>query len=341
MFKKARELYDNCGVNVTLVTEDEGRYHFYNTAMMTHQEVFERYLSLIHQTPQAFVTEDPILDAAIDNAGESPCADPKTEPNQQWDIDAVCVDDLDMSVEESEHINAIFETVEYVSAIAGVCSQNLQQYDKVHAPEGLTADERKQIRQDQEKLQRKQARLEARKVLRRKKREELKSKAAADANTNAGESEKHTNTLLQPGTSPAGACEKTAAANKVQKRKQTAVLGTSKHENVLLANESVQKKSKTKNKSAAVRASPQMHASGCVLGGLMRGSDNRSECENWNNKTQSVVQPDAAHRNTMGFAAATANSGDWLSSITKKLSTATDTSIMLRNDPIFAMFANF
>jgi len=335
MFKKARELYENCGVNVTLVTEDEGRYHFYNTAMMTHQEVFERYLSLIHQTPQAFVTEDPILDAAIDNAGESPCADPKTEPNQQWDIDAVCVDDLDMSVEESEHINAIFETVEYVSAIAGVCSQNLQQYDKVHAPEGLTADERKQIRQDQEKLQRKQARLEARKVLRRKKREELKSKAAAEANTNAGESAKHTNTLMQPGTHPAGACEKTATANKVQKRKQTAVLGTSKHENVLLANESVQKKSKTKNKSAAVRASPQMHASGCVLGGLMRSSDNRSECENSNNKTQSV------HRNNTGSAAETANSGDWLSSITKKLSTATDTTIMLRNDPIFAMFANF
>ena len=332
MFKKARELYDNCGVNVTLVTEDEGRYHFYNTAMMTHQEVFERYLSLIHQTPQAFVTEDPILDAVIDNAVESACVDPKIEPNQQWDIDAVCVDDLDMSVEESEHINAIFETVEYVSAIAGVCSQNLQQYDKVHAPEGLTADERKQIRQDQEKLKRKQARLEARKVLRRKKREELKSKAVADANTNAGESAKHTNTLMQPGTRPAGACEKTAAANKVQKRKQTAVLGTSKHQNVLLANERVQKKSKTKNKPAAV---PQMHASGCVLGGLMRSSDNRSECENSNNKTQSV------HRNNTGSAAETANSGDWLSSITKKLSTATDTTIMLRNDPIFAMFANF
>jgi len=41
MFKKARELHENCGVNVTLVTEDEGVYHFYYTIMMTHQEVFE------------------------------------------------------------------------------------------------------------------------------------------------------------------------------------------------------------------------------------------------------------------------------------------------------------
>ena len=271
MFKKARELYENCGVNVTMVTEDEGVYHFYNTAMMTHQEVFERYLLLIHQTPHAFVTEVPILDAANDNALESACVESPGNPLQGY-INAVCVDDLDMSMEDSEQINANFQAVQYVSAIASVCTQSRPEHDKVDATKGLacgsTADEKKKIRQDQEKDRHKQARLEARKTLRRKKREELRSKAVAAANTNACESAPLTKTLTS-------ACETTEAAKRVQKRKKPAVFVTSRSENEFVKNDSSHKKIKTASKFP---------------------SDS--------------VEQNAAHRNTLTFAAETAHSAD-------------------------------
>jgi len=249
---------------------------------------------LIDETPQAFVTVVLILDAVDDMTLESSCADsPENLP--QRDIHVVCVDDLDMTMEDSEQIDANFQTVAYVSAMANVCTQqNRLANDQVHATEGgtcgSTANERKKIRQEQERRMQKQARLEARNTLRRKKREELKNKAVKAANAN---------TLT-------GACETTEATAKTQKRKKPAVLATSKHENTLPSIEISQKKSKTTHKSPA-----------------------------------DSVEQNAAHGNTLSFPAETAHSANWLSSIKQKLSTTADSSILLRNDPIFAMFANF
>jgi len=62
MYKKAMELNENCGVNVTLVTENEGIYRFYNTSNRSMREVFEGYLEVLHDTPQSFSTEEPVPD---------------------------------------------------------------------------------------------------------------------------------------------------------------------------------------------------------------------------------------------------------------------------------------
>ena len=303
MFKKARELYENCGVNVTLVTEDEGVYHFYNTAMMTQQEVFERYLLLIQQSPQAFVTEVPILDPVDGTTTKSPCAESTDNPPQDC-IHAVCMDDLEMSMDDADQINAHFQAVAYVSATESVCTQqNRLADDQMYSTDGptcgATAGERKKIRQEQERRQHKQVRLDARNAVRRKKREEFRNKTVTAANANACESRQHTNTLR-------GVCVATETTATVQKRKQPAVLATSKHENALPSIESSQKKSKITKKLPA-----------------------------------DSVEQNAAHDNTMNVPTDAAHGADWLSSIKQKLSTTADSSILLRNDPIFAMFANF
>jgi hypothetical protein len=62
MYKKAMELNENCGVNVTLVTENEGIYRFYNTSNRSMREVFEGYLEVLQNTPQSFSTEEPVPD---------------------------------------------------------------------------------------------------------------------------------------------------------------------------------------------------------------------------------------------------------------------------------------
>jgi len=62
MFKKAMELHENCGVNVTLVTENKGVFHFYNTGNKTMRQVFEEYLNVLDESPQLFQTQIPVPD---------------------------------------------------------------------------------------------------------------------------------------------------------------------------------------------------------------------------------------------------------------------------------------
>jgi len=47
MFKKAEELHENCGVEVTLVTNNNGVYHFFNTGGECMSNVFARYLRVL------------------------------------------------------------------------------------------------------------------------------------------------------------------------------------------------------------------------------------------------------------------------------------------------------
>lgn len=73
MYKKAMELNENCGVNVTLVTENEGIYRFYNTSNKSMREVFEGYLQVLQNSPQSFSTEEPVPDD-----GHGPAPDPRS-----------------------------------------------------------------------------------------------------------------------------------------------------------------------------------------------------------------------------------------------------------------------
>jgi len=62
MFKKAMELYENCGVNVTFVTENKGLYRFYNTDNKGLRQVFEEYSKVLDNSPESFHTEVPVPD---------------------------------------------------------------------------------------------------------------------------------------------------------------------------------------------------------------------------------------------------------------------------------------
>jgi len=65
IFKKGMELYENCGVTVTLVTEKNGEYHFYHTGDGSIAHVLARYLAVAEDAPEAFSRRDAKLKAAV------------------------------------------------------------------------------------------------------------------------------------------------------------------------------------------------------------------------------------------------------------------------------------
>jgi len=70
IFKKGMELYENCGVTVTLVTEKNGEYHFYHTGDGSIAEVLARYLGVAEDSPEAFSRRDAKLKAESEALGE-------------------------------------------------------------------------------------------------------------------------------------------------------------------------------------------------------------------------------------------------------------------------------
>jgi len=72
MFKKAMELYENCDVEVTLVTNNQGVYHFYNTGNESMFDVFTKYMEVLKVSPKSFSSHVPSTDpTAHDTQDES------------------------------------------------------------------------------------------------------------------------------------------------------------------------------------------------------------------------------------------------------------------------------
>ena len=106
MFRKAMELFENCGVAVTLVTHYRGVYHFYNTGESGVKTVFEEYISAFETSPESFVVVVPDISTPADKKTEddnTTCVDALEVPDFLADIG-----DLEMNLVDLEEINANF-----------------------------------------------------------------------------------------------------------------------------------------------------------------------------------------------------------------------------------------
>jgi len=66
MYRKAKELFENCGVAVTLVTQYKGVYYFHNTSELGIKTVFEEYLKIFKASPESFVVEVPDIGTPLE-----------------------------------------------------------------------------------------------------------------------------------------------------------------------------------------------------------------------------------------------------------------------------------
>jgi len=113
MYRKAKELFENCGVAVTLVTHYRGVYHFYNTCESGIKTVFEEYLEAFKTSPESFVVEVPDISTPADKKtqdanqvlqhGKTTCVDALEVPDFLADIG-----DLEMNMLDLDEINANF-----------------------------------------------------------------------------------------------------------------------------------------------------------------------------------------------------------------------------------------
>jgi len=72
MFKKAEELYENCGVEVTLVTNNNGVYHFFNTSGECMSDVLARYLRVLGVSLESFKAKDVRSEEGDDQEQDQP-----------------------------------------------------------------------------------------------------------------------------------------------------------------------------------------------------------------------------------------------------------------------------
>jgi len=113
MYRKAKELFENCGVAVTLVTQYKGVYYFYNTGELGIKTVFEDYLRVFKASPESFVVEVPDIRTPL----EKKTRDAKQVPQH---VQTTCIEatevpdfladigDLGMSMSDLEEMNANF-----------------------------------------------------------------------------------------------------------------------------------------------------------------------------------------------------------------------------------------
>jgi len=113
MYRKAKELFENCGVASTLVTQYKGVYYFYNTGELGIKTVFEDYLRVFKASPESFVVEVPDIRTPL----EKKTRDAKLVPQH---VQTTCfeatevpdfladIGDLGMSMSDLEEMNANF-----------------------------------------------------------------------------------------------------------------------------------------------------------------------------------------------------------------------------------------
>jgi len=108
----------------------------------------------------------------------------------------------------------------------------------------------------------------------------------------------------------------------------------------LPSNNRLFQQNKAAKKNASKTEKSHLSPQTCVFDANACNLKNSIGCVNYN-ATQNMVPPNAMNSDKVGLASETANSANWLTSIKLKLTTTSDSTVMLRNDPIFAMFANF
>ena len=336
IFKKAMELYENCGVNITLVAENQGVYHYYNTANMSKHEMFERYSMLVHESPEIFVTEVPILDSPVGDS-VSQCAD-LPENCSHVAMNAVCVDELDMNVDDVEEMRCNFET-------EGGNSANLNgsiMDSESAACGGSTAAERKKIRKNKEKITnkiaKKAARIQARKAVRIQNKLAKKT-ASSVVGRNDADVSKNKNISVHGDVD-----------NRVRIKKPNKVpaCNVNQQVNIPSTGEMIQKDS-----HGTVWTN-----SNKVTGGKKKALMTHDHTQKQSNDTKALKDTNACNRlhdtnSTDTFSHNVSgnsphyttmpkdNISNWLNCMKHKLATNDNNAVMLRNDPIFQMFANF
>ena len=111
MFKKAMELYENCGVTVTLVTENQGVFHFYNTSHKPMKQVFQEFLHVLDESPDQFsckIPSSPTREEHDDDSDDIVVSNSQLQDFQMGEFsnvaDADLVEALDMLPDlESDH----------------------------------------------------------------------------------------------------------------------------------------------------------------------------------------------------------------------------------------------
>jgi len=111
MYRKAKELFENCGVASTLVTQYKGVYYFYNTGELGIKTVFEDYLRVFKASPESFVVEVPDIRTPLEKKTRDAKQVPQHvqtscfETTQDFLAD---IGDLGMSMSDLEEMNANF-----------------------------------------------------------------------------------------------------------------------------------------------------------------------------------------------------------------------------------------
>jgi len=109
MYRKAKELFENCGVQVTLVTHYRGVYHFYNTAESGIKTVFEEYLAAFAASPESFVVEVPDISTPADKNKMTHDTTQVRQHGKTTSVDALEVNDFLADIGELEMNMADFD----------------------------------------------------------------------------------------------------------------------------------------------------------------------------------------------------------------------------------------
>jgi len=348
MYRKAKELFENCGVQVTLVTHYRGVYHFYNTAESGIKTVFEEYLEAFAASPESFVVEVPDISAPADKNKKTQDTTQARQHGKTKSVDALEVDDflvdigdLEMNMADMDEIDASFYGVGSIlpaivteNKIMPTCRHSVPdechdigqvQPCKTMAASVHTCGQGPVVdRQRVDKQAHKEARIEARKEARIEARKEARKKARKEAR----KTQENNGQKMPVATKPHASALCISKCNK--NTPKTPSSNCVQNQNTATANNVLLRKGK--------------HA-----GLLSITKDIQSkESQSANHVPLTTIQDRESTREKKQKRAKMAKTAEldddiasWLANIKESFAQEEATPTIQRNDPIFAMFTKF